>query len=173
MQSYPLDLDTMLYFLGQQHQSGRLEAALEQVPGIRVPCQAILTLSEGKISTCFLRTGAGKLVAQGNEALRLLASLGTIEWRWQPQELSLSSPRLAALPQNVRQENGATVPRLTGKSRGDLMHTYTRNQLRVLGLIDGKRSVNDIARVLAVGSTQLPQLWSVLHELEAMGVVLI
>lgn len=87
MQSYPLDLATMLYNLRGQH--GRLCATLEHVPGLREPCQVLLDLVEGKVTACTLMTGRGALLAEGARALDLLERLGTIDWRGAPIPLFL------------------------------------------------------------------------------------
>lgn len=166
MQSYPLDLATILYLL--QGQSGRLQAILEAVPGVREPCQATIMLLEGKIATCFLETRQGELVAQGERVLNLLTGLGTIDWLW---EAGFGTTLL--MP--ARNPTGALspIPRRREPLRQDMLEACSRLQRRVLGLVDGRRTIQEIATLLAVPPTEFERLRAVLRELQTMGLLLI
>jgi hypothetical protein len=166
MQSYPLDLATILYLL--QGQSGRLHAILEEVPGIREPCQATITLVEGKVASCFLETRRGALVSQGDRAFNLLIGLGTVDWLWEPGfETASPTPR--------RSSTGAlsSIPRRREPLRQDMLEACSRLQRRVLGLVDGRRTIQEIATLLAVPPTEFERLQAVLRELQTMGLIMI
>ncbi len=164
MQSYPLDLTTILYLL--QGQSGRLQATLGEIPGIGEPCRASLFLTEGKVTWCSIETHRGALAAQGERALRLLARLGTIEWLWQ-----------AELEPTVQRRTTPTgklspIPRRIEPISPVVLQACGRFHRRVLGLVDGRRTVREIGALLAVPSTELERLRAVLYELQAMGLVI-
>lgn len=166
MQSYPLDLATILYVL--QGQSGRLHAILEAIPGIREPCQATMMLVEGKVASCFLETRRGALVGQGERALNLLIGLGTVDWLWEPG----SAP---ALQPPARSPTGtlSPIPRRREPLRQDILEACSRLQRRVLGLVDGRRTIQEIATLLAVPPTEFERLRAVLRELQMMGLIII
>ncbi len=166
MQSYPLDLATILYLL--QGQSGQLHAILEEVPGIREPCQATITLVEGKVASCFLETRRGALVGHGERALNLLIGLGTVEWLWEPGSVALLPP-----PPKTPTGALAPIPRRREPLRQDMLGACSRIQRRVLGLVDGRRTTQEIAALLAVPPTEFERLQAVLRELRAMGLIII
>jgi hypothetical protein len=173
MQSYPLDLTTILYLLEQQQQGGLLQATLAAVPGAGEPCLAQLTLVSGKVTACFVETRSGRLVAEGRRALTLLGQLGTIDWVWQPEnEISAPRPRQAVPPGGADPWTDlAAVPRQREPVRMDVLQTCSRLQRRVLGLADGRRSVSEIAAILAVPPDQMFRLQEVLRELQALGLL--
>ena len=166
MQSYPLDLATILYIL--QGQSGRLQAILEEVPGIREPCQATIMLLEGKVASCFLETRRGALVGQGEQVLNLLTGLGTVDWLWE------AGPGVA-LQAPTRSSTGtlSPIPRRREPLRQQALEACSRLQRRVLGLVDGRRTIQEIASLLAVPPTELERLRAVLRELHIMGLIII
>lgn len=166
MQSYPLDLATILYIL--QGQSGQLQALLEEVPGMREPCQATVILLNGKVTSCFLETRRGALVGQGERALNLLTGLGTVDWLWEPAAG-------AALPAPTGSLTGALspIPYRREPLRQDVLEACSRLQRRVLGLVDGRRTIQDIATLLAVPPTEHERLRAVLRELQMMGLIII
>jgi hypothetical protein len=165
MQSYPLDLTTMLYNL--RGQRGRLSATLERVPGLREPCQAILDLVEGKVTVCTLVTRRRAVVAEGARALDLLSRLGTIDWFWEPALAPPLSLPGGGLPRNP----ALVVPRRLDPFPPEALLACSRFQRRVLSLVDGRRSVADIATLLAVPATDLERLQAILSELEELGLM--
>ncbi len=168
MQSYPLDLATILYLLSQQRQSGQLQAELEEVPGSREPCLARLVLVDGKVVSCLLTTRRGVELARGERALRILNQLGVIEWIWQTgaEEMTqpASSPELRGL---------SAIPRRLVPLSPQILQRCSRVQRRVLSLVDGRRTIGDIATVLAVPSGEIDSLMAVLHELQAMRLIVL
>ena len=165
MQSYPLDLTTILYIL--QGQSGQLQTTLEGLPGIREPCRASLILTNGKVTSCSLTTRRGALLAQGQRVLDLLAGLGIVEWLWEPGAgSSLQLPSKAA-------SNASPVPRRREPLRQDALLACTRTQRRVLGLVDGRRPIQEIAALLAVPPADVDRFRAIFFELQDMGLILL
>ncbi len=164
MQSYPLDLATILYIL--QGQSGRLQALLQELPGTREPCQVSIVLFDGKVASCSLETRRGVLVAQGAQVLNLLTGLGTIDWLWEP-----GLTPAAQLPTKPTTGTLSSIPRRREPLRPESLVACNRIQRRVLGLVDGRRTTHEIATLLAVPPTELERLRAVLRELQGMGLI--
>ncbi len=170
MQSYPLDLATILYLLDQQQQSGLLQAALAGVPGTKEQCLARLKLIKGKVTSCVVHTSSGRLYAEGRRALALLAEMGTLEWVWKIEEESSVTRPLSAVQARTAgtTPNELIVPRRREPLRMETLQRCSRTQRRVLGLVDGRRSLNEIATILSIPPAEMPRLKEVMRELEAM-----
>lgn len=167
MQSYPLDLATMLYNL--RGQRGRLTATVERVGSLREPCQVVLDLAQGKVTHAALLTGRGALVAEGQQALDLLGELGTIDWRWEPASVAGLTGRLGFAPRNPL----LAIPHRHASFSPSSLYACSRLQRRVLGLVDGRRTVADIATLLSVPATELEYLQAILNELVNMGLIVL
>jgi hypothetical protein len=167
MQSYALDLTTILHLL--QGRSGRLQATLEALPGIKEPCLVSLVLLDGKVSSCFLETHQGMLLAQGERVLTLVAGLGTLDWLWEPQRRTTTL--LPGYPGGSIPGKVSSIPQRRDPLRPDLLAACSRIQRRVLGLVDGRRTVQEIALLLAVPSAEIERLQAVLDELQVMGLI--
>jgi hypothetical protein len=163
VQSYPLDLATILYVL--QGQSGHLQASLNGLPGIGEPCQVRMVLTNGKVTTCTLETRRGALVAQGQRVLDLLAGLGAMDWLW--------APGAGTPAQTPRRTTSilSPIPRKREPLNQQALWACSRTQRRVLGLIDGRRSLQEIAALLAVPPTDLERFRAVCYELQDLGLI--
>jgi hypothetical protein len=164
MLSYPLDLATILYVL--RGQSGRLHATVEEIPGARAPCRASLVLVVGKVTSSVLETSQGALLAQGARAMHLLAELDSINWIWEPGW----NPDLSR-PSEPSPGKTAFIPQRGEPFKLEALRDCSRIQRRVLGLVDGRRTVQEIATLLAVPPAECERLLAVLQELQAMGLI--
>lgn len=165
MQSYPLDLTTMLINL--RGQTGRLSATLGRVSGLQQPCQVIVDLLEGKVTACTMTTMRGDRMAEGAQALDLLGRLGIIDWLWEPA----LAPPLTFQGSHLPMNPAFTVPQRRAPFYPEALASCSRDQRRVMGLIDGRRTVADIATLLAVPPTEMGRLQTILNELEDMGLI--
>ncbi|MFL5628606.1 MAG: hypothetical protein ACJ788_23745 [Ktedonobacteraceae bacterium] len=179
MQTYLLDLVTLLQILARQKQSGVLQARDVRLPDGRRTAQARLVLVQGKIQSCtlFLQPGTN-IIAGGDIALQMLYELGTLEWQWtaglpqmKPPEEQYSVPSVDGRP--PLQENWPlprrSVPQRTAQADMADLYSLSRNHRRVLALIDGQRSVDKIAAMLALTDQQ--ELFKILNELHAWGLI--
>ena len=80
MQSYPLDLVTLLHILSAQRQTGELVAEV-RISGSRRPGRASLTLYDGTpvLSSCTILLDTS-VVLTGTKAFEYLQQAGTLEW---------------------------------------------------------------------------------------------
>lgn len=164
METYLLDLTTLLQILARQKQSGVLQAEDVRLPGSRQATRAYLVLVQGKIESCtlFPKTGTG-IIAEGATALHILYELGALEWRWTP-----NLPHIALTEEQRTAPSTGRLPRRTAYAE-TAAFTLPRNHKRVLALIDGKRPIDKIASVLAF--TNRHELLKVLSELHAWGLI--
>jgi hypothetical protein len=82
MQTYMLELETLLYILEESEQNGILSAELVAgVPGFKERCRAKIGLRAGKIAACELEGTNGRILIAGMSALRALSNLGVQEWQ--------------------------------------------------------------------------------------------
>lgn len=180
MQTYILDLETLLTLLGEVEQNGHLSTIFSSgIPGIKERCQAKVDLQEGKIVFCQIEGRNGRVFATGNQAIQLLSQLGPHEWQLvetQPIESLSPITTVQLSPQNQRYLYTSTlVPqRITFIDQRTLNRLPLRHK-HVLNLVDGKRSVGRIAAILfsSTDGQIIQQVGEILRELETMKMVAI
>ena len=174
METYLLDLTTLLQILTRQKQSGVLQAEEVRLPASRQTAQAHLVLVQGKVQSCtlFRKTGTS-IIAEGSRALEMLYELGALEWRWtaEPPQRILAEeqwpePSVGGLPSSSEEP---LLPRRTVYAGTADLHLLPRNYRRVLALVDGKRPVDKIISML--GFTDQQELLRILSELQAWGLI--
>ncbi len=74
---YLLDLETLLIFLSRQYQSGELSADLKRFPGLasKKGYRVRILLMQGKMASCTVRNEEGKLLIEGEAALKALLKI--------------------------------------------------------------------------------------------------
>jgi len=77
---YLLDLETLLIFLSRQYQSGELSADLKRFPGLasKKGYRVRILLMQGKMASCTVRNEEGKLLIEGEAALKALLKIGRL-----------------------------------------------------------------------------------------------
>ncbi len=180
MQTYILDLETLLTLLQEVEQNGRLSTTLPSgIPGIKERCQARVDLQEGKIVFCQIEGQNGQVFARGSQALQLLSRLGSQEWQLiEMQQLEASPvPNIVQLsPQNQRFLYTSTfVPQRTTFIEQQTLNQLPLRHRQVLNLVDGMRSVERITVILfsSTDAQVLRQVGEILQELEAMKVIVV
>lgn len=173
MQSYFLDLATLLQILSRQKQSGVLQAEDVRLAGIKQAAQAELTLVEGQVSTLYLKMG-NSILAQGSQALQMLYEVGPLEWSWtvNPSWRVQTTARLPAVSVGnpSPREERLVIPRRTSAGEMAALEILPRNHRRAFALIDGRRSINQIASMLAF--TDHEKLRKLLRDLQAWGMII-
>ncbi len=174
MESYHIDLATLLRALARK--SGELMAILKNIPGTREQGRVRVTLDKGKIISCSVE-GQNGYLAFGENALRLLHSVGELDWTYTPS-VSVSpvpqSPSLPVTPQEATTANlkttlespaitlGAYPARLRSVGQQELA-SWSRLQRSVYSLVDGKKTVADITRILSYQPERITEVLSTMH----------
>lgn len=160
---YHTDLTTVLQTLAQQ--SGELHADLKDVVGLAENCRAHLLLVQGQVTSCSIESKSG-IVLSSNTALRTLYLLGTFEWVFTPPSQK-AVPPTPQLP-SPHVESRATllptsVPLRVGMVNQREFSSWSRVQRSVYNLLDGKKSIEDIARILALHQERVVEVLSFLQ----------
>ncbi len=162
---YTNDLTKMLRMLKERRANDALSTTWT---GPGYPWQAQLVLVEGQVTLCQVQSRVdGQSLLTGNEAIRWLASLGELTWEqaaFTPQQPSLPLLRAAqATPPQV-----AEIPRRLVQGEHTVIHSWSRKQRQVFGLVDGQRSIQRIALILRQPLTLVEDI---VHDLQASGVI--
>lgn len=179
---YTKDFNSLLNLLDVSQQSGTL---LVEIPG--KGWQAEMQLENGKPLSCVLVAIAdGRVLLQGMQAIQWLSGIGELQWRLEEGRLPTSGAPLArpsnAIPYADRQtgkvdpgyssqtsQNGSLhiFPRRLNR-HGVVDSSWARDMRRVFALIDGTRSLEEIARLLHKSSEEV---LSILQELASQGFI--
>ena len=156
MQSYPLDLTTLLHILSRQKQTGKLFAEV-RIPGSRKLGCAYLSLYNGNadISSCIIVVDENSVLTD-REAFEYLKKLGTLEWVYTAQNISKPLPPASSspVPASSSQDNAFSTTSFPVRVRvvtveefitWGSMHRLYRS---VYNMADGRRTIEDIAAVL-------------------------
>jgi len=142
-----------------------LQAHLSSLPGVsKDACLVSLTLGQGRMYSCTITTRAGAVLREHQEAYQAVEQCGDLEWSVVP--IPFSPP---PSPQATRSHAGQAVARtalipilrvkeLPAETLNRLAHPYRR----IILLVDGKRTVEEIARL----ASKTPQ--EVVHMLNAL-----
>ncbi len=156
---YHLSLDTLAQVLTTHGSTGRVEAkvpdGMKQLPQAR---HIILKVERGYVMACWLLDQAGTVILQGQAAWRQIEGQGVLPW-----QLSLELP----LPASVRpahevmgSERGARVPR---RLYAFPSTQWTRQQQQVFALVDGRRSLREIAQLVSLDHATVAALLAHFH----------
>ena len=191
---YRIDLATILRLQEEFHRSGSLTAELPKgIPGWKEHCLAEIELREGRVVMCVICGSDGRYLASGEQALRLLHSLGMLRWQVQLHQRPNSEPLPPEIPletsplqpyDRLPSQPLAPIPyvpeispaftlipqRVVLFAQNDL-HRLTHRQRRVFVLIDGVRSAAKISAMLFPSSPDAREVMDILSELEAMGLI--
>lgn len=180
MQTFLLDLKTLLQILARQKQYGFLQAGIPaekfRNAGSRQVLHAHLLLAHGQVQSCSIVRKSGEPFAEGQQALQLLLGVGSVEWQWKASTPSSQlSPSQAVpdhrvpAPHNGRHPSSfaAFVPQRTARSEAALA-TLPREYRKVLALVDGQRSVHMLANILAI---EEDDVMAALRMLQSRGLI--
>jgi len=169
---YLLDLTTLMQILSRQQQSGELLASRVYVPGMNELCQAHLDLVDGAIRSCVIRTVAGSVLAQGDNAVVVLANL-VLKWNWtvhQTEPLASQTPRPQSQAQPQTGRNDVfEIPYKAERINLTELNALSRTHRKVFGLIDGTRSIKRIAELLS--PSERVELPTILRDLRTKGMI--
>lgn len=177
---YAIDLATILQLLREFRRSGILQAELPAgLPRFKQLCQVVIELSQGEVTSCFVKNASGQTLLSNYEALQELSLLEKVNWEFnESPERPATSPGQAPAPpppQAFRPppRQTPTFPRspvphrlfyvsAADASNWPLLHRQT------FVLVDGKRSIEQIAAIL---SQPVHTVDGILQDLRSIGVV--
>jgi hypothetical protein len=189
---YTVDLATILQLLREFRRSGILRTEIPAgLPRLKKPCFVFVELRRGEIVVCYVKDAKGQTLLSGQEAFRAVAAVGKLNWVFDEQ-IEQEGPRLPdpyrqsgeRLPTNtgvLRTPPAVPIPQWSANSvqRSPIprrlfelnpadMYAWPRRHRQVYVLIDGTRSVEQIASMLS----QPPQLVeTVLREIQSTGAI--
>ena len=148
---------------------------LPSLPGIsRQTCLIQLVMVQGSIHSCTITSKDGRVLLQQQEAYHALGRCGELEWQvkaFPATALSLEQSRTRPLAgteeRGTRTESGPlSIPTLrisplSSEILASLSHPYRM----ALVLVDGKRSIHEIARLLSKSPRDIQQMLVVLQHL--------
>jgi len=161
MQSFTLDLKTLLQILSRQKQHGLLHADISseklRYHGTRQLMQANILLENGNVQTCTIVLKQGGLLVEGQKAMQSLLEVGVIDWYWETRTAPSPIPNGEGISaeQSLRtgtlapSSSAAFVPHRTIQSEKALP-TLPREYRKVLLLVDGQRTVHKLATMLSM-----------------------
>jgi len=174
---YTKDFASLLELLSVAGQSGLLIVEQPEYEGI--PWQAQLTLVEGKVTACSLRSKVdGRILLRDAEVTRWLSMQGKLYWRLEEgaQEQAEQLPQAALSPASEAvfpaqpAMRFATAPCRTPRGAQVAMdRSWSREHRQVFALVDGRRTIAEIAALLHKPPEQVIQ---VLNDLHAGGLVM-
>ncbi|HEY7417671.1 MAG TPA: hypothetical protein VH593_20985 [Ktedonobacteraceae bacterium] len=196
MQKFEIDLETILSLLEETHQSGTLFTnAPPGLLGQKTGCQVRIDLVEGKVAYCHIEDSVGKIhILSNNKSFRLLYDMGPLEWYVDTHlpdaptfKNTYSSSPHTMLPANTGSLSGipsrptgplrktsSIIPRQLANVEFQILHRLSRNQRRVLMLVDGTINIEKIASMLHSSSQSNTQaVLNTLRELESLGLITI
>ncbi len=168
---YSLNFEMMIQALQLFRPTGEFRALVSPQPALKEGGQAVLTVQNGTITSCFILNKAGQKIYHDAEASYLLPRLGVLDW-----QLVSSIP---TAPEPVKKPDTAPTPIARQASAGAFyprhrpvppsrMRTWTMLHRSVYGLADGTRSSEQIAALLSRSPRAIEQ---VLHDLQAFGAI--
>ena len=168
---YTLPVSAILQTLrDQKNGMTALSASLPFVPGYQQEAgEVVLVLGQGHVQTCTIRSHAGLQLVQGGEALKALEQLGNLEWQVQgfrgsgdAGQRADSSGQDPAWPQEHSSDQH--IPRRRAATLSPTQQqTLSRRHRQVFALVDGARSVADIAALLHLSTDEVARLLGELH----------
>ena len=183
MQSYPLDLKTLLHLLSRKKQSGQLYARQVKIAHVKEPLQAHLSLLNGEVQLCLLLTMSSDVYLSDTQAFQMLMQAGIIEWQWHegnptsPSKPAATQPppppsQTQEAPRNQQELplQGSSTPKRV-MATNEVFNALSRSERKMLLLMDGSRTVYDIAGMLSANERE--ELSKVLSELYRKGLIIL
>ncbi|HEU5377961.1 MAG TPA: hypothetical protein VFV38_21270 [Ktedonobacteraceae bacterium] len=132
-----------------------LHAEVPSVPGLaRGTYLAHVVVGQGRCSSCTITTPTGRLLLQQQEAFDALQQVGNLAWRLSaPPSASMSAlvQTEAEFQEGDAPERGRTPirPRRIGRPEPAHMQALPHAQRHLLWVIDGQKTLEQLARLLA------------------------
>ena len=142
-----------------------LQSHLPSLPGVtKEACRAQVILGQGQVYSCTITTRTGAVIRERQEAYKALEQCGDLEWILSsapfphPANPQTAQPNTSTASAKMAPIPVLRVKELSAETLSRLAYPYRR----VLLLVDGKRSIEEIARL----ASKTPQ--EVVHMLNAL-----
>lgn len=166
---YLLDLTTLVQILSRQQQrSGELLAARVYIPGLNELCQAHLNVVDGGIQSCVIRTMTGSVLAQGDNAVMVLANL-ILKWNWNAYQTEPLTSQTPHPHSQSSQDDTFLIPYKVERVNLAELNALSRAHRKVFGLIDGIRSTQRLSEFLS--ASERAELSTILNNLRVKGLI--
>jgi len=177
MDSFTLDLRTLLQVLSRQKQNGLLQAEISseklRYHGTRQRMLSNVLLENGRVQGCTIALQNGGVFVEGQKALEQLFEVGVIDWNWKSSTAPFLNPKEGEVSTEHPLRTGALsasagfVPRRT--ERGEkALPTLAREYRRVLLLVDGQRTGHKLATMLSMSDEDV---MAVLRNFQSQGLL--
>lgn len=189
---YYLDFATIIQLLKEFRRSGVLQTELPaSVANTQGKCLMQLELLRGEITGSLLVLDDGGVIATDEKVLRQVKGLGPLEWTFSPVKESHTG--LIKEPEKILPSVPLSVPDVPLSSSKQpysfiillipyrlatvdqsILNRLTRQQRRVLALVDGRRNISQIVALLfstANLESGAQEVFALLKDLEKLKVV--
>lgn len=180
MTTYTLPLAQVIAILQEFQCDGQLQTLLPRnIMRTKESCKAIILLTEGAITFCSIQTISDTTLQSGEQALQTLARAGQLDWVFDPTPSAQSSitpsPSIHT-PQPVMSDRRSDplptvqsiIPRRREQIAQHLFAQLDRKHRRVLQVVDGRRTVDEIAQLLTLPT---PEIITIIRELSHFGAI--
>lgn len=168
---YRLPVTAMVEILKASVEQVVLRAQLPALPGIsKKACLVQLIVGQGNMCFCAVTTPGGEILLKQQEAYQALLNCGDLEWRVEPfpgfpppesQSQSPSNRTSHALSHalTAQEEERCCIPILRmSPLPSETLAAFTHSYRMVLALVDGRRSIHEIARLLSKSPADIQQM---------------
>lgn len=164
---YRLPVSAMVEILKASVEQVVLRAQLPAVPGVsKKACLAQLVVGQGTVCSCAVTTPSGEILLKHQEAYQALLRCGDLEWlvepfpAFSPPEHPYPSPSTytAAAPTAAEEEHRCIPTLRISPLPSETLAAFTHPYRTVLALVDGRRSIHEIARLLSKAPTDIQQM---------------
>jgi hypothetical protein len=160
MNQYRLPLAAIVEILKNSTESIVLQAQLPPLRGVlKQGCSAQLFLREGKMHTCFLLDQVGGVLQQKEEAYKIVERAGDLDWN----VISMDKSQESNQPDGRSSGQDILSPRWEASS--SFVRSLSRPLRQIALLVDGRRSLEDIARLASKKPQEVIELYSELNRL--------
>ena len=195
---YYLDFVTIIQLLKEFRRSGMLQTELPGgIGNTQGKCWIQLKLLRGEITDCLIILNDGGTIVADEKVLRLVEGLGPLEWTFGPVKESYTAPMKAldksfpSTPLSVPTAPTSSLPAFSSSQSYSLIVHFvphrvtsaeqysfrlTRQQRRLLALVDERRNIGQIVALLFGSSNmenRVQEVYVLLKELERLKIIVL
>jgi hypothetical protein len=152
----------------------QLHTSFSSLPNItKEPCLAELIVGQGKLHTCQVMTHTGHLLLEREGAIARLQHCGSVQWTLLPvARPDMLQIQAAPVPRQTSPPNTSFTsgcPQRIHRFIDDQMHALSHGQKHVFALVDGRKTVEHIARLLSKQESDVQQILQTLQDMHLIS----